>query len=566
MTETNNKTTLLQCFQHWEATIPDNIYLTQPYPVAGGGQRVVNYSWQQVGSEARRMARHLRSLKLQAGSSIGIVGKNSAHWIMADLAIWMAGFVSVPLYPTLNADTAGYILDHADIKLLFVGKLDGKIDGWHEIKTAIPESMPLIGLPMSPRSDIPQWDELISNCEPLKKINSPKRDELVTIAYTSGSTGRPKGVMHSYGSMTSVAVALSGMFSFSNEDRMLSYLPLAHVAERAAVEATSLYFGFHVFFGGDLSTFQNDLKRAQPTIFFSVPRLWTKFNQAINGKLSPKKQRVIMALPVVSGIFKNKILTELGLNHVRAAITGSAPLPESTINWYRELGLELLDCYGMSENFGVSHASRPGEVRVGYVGQPVPGVECRIAESGEIEVKSPGQMLGYYKMPEKSAADLTSDGFFKTGDRGETDSESRLKITGRVKELFKTSKGKYIAPVPIEQKLGNHPGIEVSCVTGPGQPQPFALLMLSEELRHSVKTDAQRKSFTADLETLLEEVNATVEEHEKMDYLVVVKNDWTMDNGYLTPTMKIKREVIESHYLPQADDWVGRKQKVVWEL
>ncbi len=161
------------------------------------------------------------------------------------------------------------------------------------------------------------------------------------------------------------------------------------------------------------------------------------------------------------------------MDAIRAAVTGSAPLPADTIQWYRKLGLELLDCYGMSENFGTSHASLPEAVRIGYVGSPAPGVSCRISPEGEILVRSPGQMMGYYKDLQKSTEDMTEDGFFRTGDCGEIDDQGRMRITGRIKEVFKTSKGKYVAPVPIEQLLGNHPQIETVCVTGPAPPSPL---------------------------------------------------------------------------------------------
>ncbi len=248
------------------------------------------------------------------------------------------------------------------------------------------------------------------------------------------------------------------------------------------------------------------------------------------------------------------------------AVTASAPLPPNIIQWYRNLGLELLDVYGMTENFGYSHSSRPGQVRVGYVGECNPRVECRIADNGEVLVKSPGQMLGYYNNPEKTAEDMTEDGFLKTGDRGEIDEQGRLQITGRVKDLFKTSKGKYVAPVPIEQKLSQHTKVEVICVTGPSQPQPFALLMLSlDAIKELEEGSLDNKQLTQDFELLLKEVNATLEDHERMDYVVVVKDQWTIENGYLTPTMKIKRNVIEDRYLPHADVWITKRQRVVWE-
>jgi long-subunit acyl-CoA synthetase (AMP-forming) len=558
-------TTLIESFLHWEHTTPHAVYLSQPH-YAGDAVRVVDYTWKQVGDEARRMAAHLRSLNLAPGSSIAILGKNSAHWIIADLAIWMAGHVSVPLYPTLNAETAQYVLQHAEAKLLFLGKLDGHTDGGNPIGAALPAELPVIGLPLSPRDDVPQWNDVIARHQPLAQIHRGNRGELATIVYTSGSTGRPKGVMHSYGSMTAAAVAMSQSYDLGPDDRMLSYLPLAHVAERAIVQSASLSFGFQVYFAGDVATFQRDLKRARPTLFFSVPRLWTRFYQTVAHKLPPARQKRLFALPIVSRLVKKAILRELGLDRVRAAITGSAPLPPETIAWYRSLGLELLDCYGMSENFGVSHASRPGEVRIGYVGTTAPGCEARLADDGELLVRSPGQMLGYYKQPDLTAASLTADGFFRTGDRGEIDEAGRLKITGRVKEQFKTSKGRYVSPAPIEQKLGRDERVEVVCVTGAAQPQPFGVLMLGQDVRVALgSSDAKRAALMADFEKLLREVNQSLEPHERLDYLVIARGAWTMENGVLTPTLKLRRSVIEERYLPRADAWRQAGAAVIWE-
>ncbi len=557
------RSTLVHSMLHWAETSPNAVYLTQPN--ADGSS--YDITWGQAADNARRLAAHIKALDLGQGTSVAILGRNSAHWIIADLAIWMAGHVSVPLYPTLNGESAAYILDHAECKAIVFGKMDGIADGWKDIEPHLP-TLPMLSLPLSPRKDVPQFNDIIANTEPLAEndITLPGVDELATIVYTSGSTGRPKGVMHSFGTMCSVANALRDTYKVNRDDRMLSYLPLAHVAERAVVETASLYFGFRVFFADGLETFQRDLQRAQPTIFFSVPRLWTKFYLAINEKLPPAKQRVLFNIPFISGLVKGKVLKQLGLDKVRLAITASAPLPPNIMQWYRELGLELLDVYGMTENFGYSHGSRPGEVRIGYVGHANPGVEQRIAENGEIEVKSPGQMMGYYKAPDKTAEDMTDDGFLKTGDRGELDKEGRLKITGRVKELFKTSKGKYIAPVPIEQKLNVHPKVEVICVTGPSQPQPFALFMLSLDAEKEIKKgELSRETLTAEFSDLLKTVNATLEDHERMDYIVVVKDQWTIENGYLTPTMKIKRNIIEDNYLSQADAWVARREQVIWE-
>ncbi|SFM20453.1 AMP-binding protein [Marinobacter zhejiangensis] len=559
MNAVTTPSTSLDCLEYWASTTPDKIYLTQPFP-DGSTQEI---TWKQAADEVGRMSAYLRSLALPERSNIAILGKNSAHWILADLAIWAAGHVSVPMYPTLNGETAAYILEHSDAKLLFLGKLDGKVDSWNDVKNVIPDDLPIVSLPMSPRDDTPTWGDVIASTQP-QPLHHPKPDDLATIVYTSGSTGRPKGVMHNFGAILSVASGLKELFPVNNEDRMLSYLPLAHVAERAAVETLSLFFGVHLFFANSLDTFQEDLQRARPTLFFSVPRLWTKFYLAINEKLPPKKQKLLFNIPLLNRVVKKKVLTQLGLNHCRAALTGAAPLPPEIIAWYRNLGLELLEVYGMSENFGYSHANRPGEAKVGTVGVPNPGVEQRIGEGGEVQVRSPGQMIGYFKNPEKTKEDLTDDGFLKTGDMGEVDASGYLRITGRVKDLFKTSKGKYVVPVPIENRF-NHPKLEVVCIAGANQPQPFALVLLSDDARAEMQSPEAKAAMNQELGDVLKQVNARCEPHETLAFAVVVREPWTMENGMLTPTMKIKRNVIESHYADRMDGWYAERKSVIWE-
>ncbi|MFD1557175.1 AMP-binding protein [Paraburkholderia silviterrae] len=282
--------TLIHRFLHWERTQPDAVYLPEPTPDG----RVVNHTWKEVGDEARRMAAWLRSLQLPPRSAISIVGKNGAHWITADLAIWLAGHVSVPIYPTISADTAKYVFEHCDVRVVFVGKLDGKTDGWSEISKVLPPHARLVGLPMSPPvlRALP-WSDIVADVAPLQDVYLPSPNDLATIIYTSGSTGQPKGVMHSFGTIFAYATQ-SGIFcGFTPEDRVLSYLPLAHTAERSFVEANSLRHGFRVFFNDSLATFAQDLQRARPTVFISMPRLWTKFYQSVCAKL-PEDQQALL--------------------------------------------------------------------------------------------------------------------------------------------------------------------------------------------------------------------------------------------------------------------------------
>ena len=541
----------------WEKTAPDQLWMTQPI----GNGEIETYTWAQAMDQVRRMAAHLKSLDLEPGSHIGLISKNCAHFIFADLAIWMAGHVSVALYPTLNADTIDYILDHSESKLLFVGKLDD----WEEIQKGIPDAMPCIAFPLAPQTEYESWDSITARTEPLQGNPSRKPEEPAIIVYTSGSTGRPKGVMHNFGAIAASVDGAQEIFHADTKDRMLSYLPLAHVFERFVVEAQGIRTGGQLFFAESLDTFVADLNRAQPTIFISVPRLWLKFQLGVFHKLPPQKLARLLRIPLLNRVIKKKVLTGLGLQHVRIANSGSAPIPPDLIQWYRDLGLELLEGYGMSEDFAYSHVSYPGRGRVGYVGSPMPGVDVKISEDGEILIKSPGNMMCYYKQPELTAECYTEDGYFRTGDRGERDEEGRLKITGRVKELFKTSKGKYVAPAPIENLLNNSANVEMSCVSGSGHPQPFALILPAEELRPKLSDSGVQAELESELEALLNEVNQEVEAFERLQFLAVVKEPWLIENGFLTPTMKMKRSMLEDTYGPKTEEWYGAGTRVVWE-
>jgi long-chain acyl-CoA synthetase len=556
----------LQRLYQWEKTSPDKLLFTQPYDgAAKGGGSVRTWTWKQAMEETRRMAAYLKSLGLPKGSHIALISKNTAQWLMTDWAIWMAGHVSVPLYPTLAAETIRQILEHSEAKLLFVGKLDG----WDGMKAGVPKGLPCITHPLAPANAVPgalAWDDLIKKHAPL--ADSPVRpaDELSTIMYTSGTTGMPKGVMHSFGTFAWSVTSGLKRISLDSNGRMLSYLPLSHIAERTLVEHGVMATGMQVFFAESLDTFTLDLQRALPTVFFSVPRLWVKFQQGINHKMPPAKLDRLLKLPIIGGLVRKKVLTALGLNKCTFAAGGAAPMPPDLLRWYNKLGLDLVEVYGMTENCGVCHATLPGKQRPGTVGLPYDGIQCRLdPANGEIQMKSGGLMLGYYKEPEQTKAAFTDDGWFKTGDKGALDAEGNLKITGRVKDLFKTSKGKYVAPAPIEDRLVMNELVEACAVTGANLGQPLGIVMLNVEGISKAKNADGRKEIESSLSAHLATINDKLDPHEQMDCLVVVTEPWSVDNGFITPTFKVKRNRIEEVYGPNYEKWVGARKKVIWQ-
>ena len=529
--------TALDWLYKWEKEKPNSVYLTQP--VAGKWH---SWTFKEVANEVRRMAGYINSLNLEKNSKIGILSKNCAHWIMADLAIFLSGNVSVPLYPNLNADTLSQILQHSETRLLFVGKLDD----FSSQVSAVPEKVDCISFPFH-TENYPMWDDLISNVEPVENL-SRSSDELASIIYTSGTTGASKGVMHSFFNFSFSTINASKALDIAKNDEVFfSYLPLSHIAERLLVQMCSLYVGGKVFFAESLETFSENLSFASPTVFLGVPRIWTKFQQGILSKIPQKKLDLFLKIPIISSLIKKKIKKGLGLLNADNIFTGAAPTPVATINWFAKLGINIQEAYAMTENTCYSHVTLNSKIKVGYVGKALPFCNVKLSDINEILIKHEALMLGYYK-DEKQTNEIIKDGWLHTGDEGSIDSDGFLKITGRVKDIFKTSKGKYIAPTPIEMKLSENNYIEQVCVVGNGIPQPIALAVLSESAHAAA-------DLNESISKTLEDVNNTLEKHEVLNNIVLLKENWTVENKFLTPTMKIKRNSIEKKYQANYTKW-----------
>ena len=539
----------LEMLYRWESETPNKLYMRQPI-----NDEWHKWTWSETATEVRKMAAYLKSLDLSPKSKIAILSKNCAHWIMSDLAIMMAGHVSVPLYPNLKAESIKQILDHSETKLVFVGKLDD----FASMRPGIPKDMPCIAYPFYSEEGYPVWGDLVKDIEPIAENIVREPNDLATIIYTSGTTGMPKGVMHKFYNFsfaTSNAVPLLGL---ATEERFFSYLPLCHIAERLLVEMGSLYSGGMVSFAESLDTFAKNLSDTKPTAFLGVPRIWTKFQQGILTKLPQKKLNVLLAIPGVSSLIKKKIKSGLGLQEARNVFTGAAPTPVSTLKWFKRLGINIQEAYAMTENCCYSHVTLNDDIQFGFVGKALPHCEVKLSEKNEILIKHIALMDGYYK-EEKQTQDTIKDGWLYTGDEGHIDSKGFLKITGRVKDLFKTSKAKYVAPAPIEMKLSANKNIEQVCVVGDNIPQPIALITLSEYGKSRPAEDV-----VASLSKTLTVVNPKFDAHERLKKIIVLDQEWTIENNLLTPSMKIKRNEVEKLHKENYVSWYEREEEVIW--
>lgn len=549
---------ILDYFYEWEQKKPDAVFLRQPY-----GDTWKTTTWREAGLEARKMAAALEGIGLKPGDHIGIVSKNCYHWILADLAIMMGGFVSVPFYPTLNAAQLQQVLELSHAKALFVGKLDD----WPSMRGGVSEQVQIIAFPhYEGNSRVDEglsWEGMVQAYDPIP--GSPRRDldDLFSILYTSGTTGVPKGVMLDFFAPAALMEnerRYDRLKLFSgNEHRFFSYLPLCHIAERLIVEGAALLTGGEISFAESLESFAKNLQQTRPTLFMGVPRIWNKFQQAILSRMPQHRLGLLLKLPFVSGLIKRKIRGGLGLDEARILLTGAAPMPDAVKDWYAMLGIHLQEVYGMTESCGGATLMPRDAIKPGVVGKPLPNVELGIVpETGEVTIRLPWVMRGYYNEPEKTLETLR-DGVLYTGDQGELDENGYLKITGRISDTFKSAKGKFIVPGPIEWSFAKNQYIEQVCVAGLGIPQPLALVVLSE-LGKQEPVEKLRES----LQETLTQINGQLPNYEQLKAIVVVETPWSVENGLLTPTMKIKRHELNKRYQHLFHEWYARGEQLLW--
>ena len=543
----------LENFYYWAHNKPNEIFLKQPI-----GVNFINFTYQEAENHVNKLAAFLQE-KIQLGPKhVGIMSKNSAYWILADLAISSAGCVSVPFYATLTAEQLNEVLVHSDCQILIVGKLDH----WESIKSGIPSNVLIIHSPESEGKEAIQWNDILGQEFPTFQPHKPQVDELSTIVYTSGTTGTPKGVMIPNSSVAQ-ALNLARKIAYLDtpQTRFISYLPLCHIAERNIVEFACIAAGGTIYFVENLNTFKENLHRANPTHFLAVPRIWSKFQEGILEKIGgQKKLNLLLSIPILKQIIKNKIKKGLGLDKAILMLTGAAPMPPELLKWYQKIDFFIQEAYGMTENMGLNSLMPRDEIRIGSVGKIYETCQTRIdPDTKEIQMKAGYNSWGYYK-EKQLTQELFVDGWLKTGDMGEIDSDGFLSIIGRVKDNFKTAKGQYVSPAPIENKLSVDPHIEQCCVVGINLPQPIALIVLSLEGKK-----IETSTLIGHLEALVKNTNPQFKKYEHLSKMIVLKEDWTIENNCITPTLKIKRPIIEKKYLASFETWNNQTATIIFE-
>ncbi|MFT5886013.1 MAG: long-chain acyl-CoA synthetase [Arcticibacterium sp.] len=544
---------VLWYFYHWEKKKAQEVFLRQPF-----GTGYIDFTWEEVGNEVRKLAAFLKSLNLPANSNIGLFSKNCAEWIIADLGIIMAGHVVVPFYPSLNSNQLSELINHSGCKVLFYGKLD------HipELQKSVSKDLVKVSFPRyNPIKTHLQWDALMNQHKPITESPLWDKDSIYTIIYTSGTTGKPKGVMVSHKIPAQVFPKVHKTLKWDIPNlRFFSYLPLAHAGERSAVEAACLRVGGVIYFAESLETFSQNLIAASPTHFLGVPRIWSHFRAGILTKIPQNRLDFLLKIPLVKDLIKKKIKKGLGLQNTIIMQVGASSVPIDLLKWFRKIDIELTNVYGMTENLGVATIMPALHKKDHSVGKAWDGVEIKIIPgTSEICTRAPWNMEGYYNEPEMTAEAIDSEGWLHTGDLGALDNDGFLTIKGRLKEIFKTSKGEFIVPSSLEMHFSEIECIEHICILGEHLPRPIGLLTLSE-----TPGTINKEEIEAILAFHLQEINEKLRPYERIKKLVILPEQWTVENDRVTPTLKLKRHSIEHTHAAASQLWYDLVESIIW--
>ncbi len=531
--------TLTGYIEQWVEECPDKVWLEDRK-----GDEFSRWTWQQAHDEIQALGAWLESkFGADGKANIGILSRNRAHWILADMAIAASGNVTIPMFTTLPNETAAYVMEFTDMGLIFVGESDN----WANLGEILPAATQLVALPgVELAQEHLRWEDLLEEYRGQTTTHTPVAEELISIVFTSGTTGVPKGVMQTHASNVLPIERFLGVFDLGEDPRFMSYLPLSHIAERQLVEGSSLINCAQVNFNENLTTLLRDLAYTQPSFFFGPPRMWEQLQQIIIAQFGSQAE-LDNALADNREATGQQVRDLLGMDTARYLLTAAAPTPPALIEWFGQLGLTLMEGFGQTEAMGLI-ANNHGARKIGAIGRVVDGVEVRISEVGEMQVKATGLSIGYYKNPEKTAETFV-DGWILTGDKCEIDEDGFIFLTGRVKDYFKTIQGKFVAPPPIEAVFSDNVHTEQQCLLGRGYSKTVMVCVLS-----AIAQELAQEQVERDLMQVVARLNDEVEKHARVGALIISAEPWSIENAMLTPTMKIRREQVEKAFGEKAQE------------
>jgi long-chain acyl-CoA synthetase len=559
------------------------------------GDRYRGITWADFGRAALRLAAYLLSQDVAEQDCIGIWSNNRPEWHIADVAILSLRCRPVPVYQTLSGEEAAYVLSHSATRVVILDSPE-VLDRLLSVRDRLPSLRRIVlvdGEPPAAHGDlVVTWQEALQRGDAAQPQHGPEvdrraravtLDDIATLIYTSGTTGPPKAVLLTHGNIAAAVDALSEFVPTSESDRVISYLPLAHIAERFSTEFRSYVYGHPVWFLDGLPHLGERLREVRPTLFFGVPRVWEKMAQRVRegiDSLRPPRRWIARwavraalrrvdddmakqgAAPRLAELLVLRRLREqLGLDKAHILASGAAPIAPDVLRYFRAIGLEVLEVYGQTENTGLTSMNRPGRSRIGTVGLPFRGNEVRLADDGEILVKGPVVFGGYFR-DDDATADALTDSWLHTGDVGEFDPDGLLRITDRKKDLIITAGGKNISPSNIEGLLQEEPLIATAVVIGDQRPYVSALIVLdSDELdgfaRHKGLSGSREERAGSDavravVDARVRAVNAQLAQVEQVKRWLVLPGEFTVGEE-LTPTLKVKRKVVAERYAQQID-------------
>jgi long-subunit acyl-CoA synthetase (AMP-forming) len=570
-----------------------------------GGWRTL--SWRQYREQVAALTLGLKDLGVGKGDVVALMIRNRPEHVIADMAVVHAGGTPVSFYNTLAPEQIQYIAAHCDARLAILENRE-VMERWEKVKAELPSLQRVVLLEDAAEFGDYDWatpwdDVMRKGTEALQASDGwdrfeasrreVKPEDMATLVYTSGTTGNPKAVIITQRNVVWTAISLDRAVMYPGGLRAISYLPLAHIAERMATHYLGMYKLAHTSFCPDVLRIREVLPHVRPQAFLGVPRVWEKIQAGVMAALqaepNERKRKLAMQAieagkeaarrraegkPVPLGVrLKQAALGKLvypkikhgvGLDQSTLNVTAAAPIAPDTLYFFAGIGLPLAEVYGMTEDSGPATANAPDAIRVGTVGAPLPGVEVRLADDGEVLVRGGNVSPGYYKDPEKTAETFDAEGWLHTGDIGKLDDAGYLKIVDRKKELLITAGGKNISPANLEALLKQHPLIGQACVVGDRKPFVAALIVLDGETAPAWASSngvtfgnlaefAREPRVAAEIQKAVDDANQHLSNVERIKKFVILPAEWTVDSEELTPTLKLKRRVVHQKYAEEIE-------------